>query len=275
MGTMHAQALDRLLDRLALSYPFFSRVASRVTRRLCLEIPSVGLGFSEDKPLLMINPLFLFEQLTEERQRMGAIVHELLHLILKHPLRTPQSGNALLWNYACDIEANRLMPTELLGSTSISPEQMGLAFCEHSLEKLHSRLEGVWASSAGLSALPAGDQGWHGFWPALNGASAIKDCALPVRVKKGRAGLSPSLIIDCIVMDAWGWLSESEKRMIPGGLGSLFFCFQRERRLNTEGRQASHRRGEAKARHERRKEPSPGSRSSLHGWPPDKAGSGW
>jgi len=107
------EALDRMMTLLLLSRPFYAHVAMHVMRTFSAAVPTLGVRYAEGRPLLTINPAFFFDELPGDPFRVGALEHEILHLIFRHPLfdddRDPES-----WNIACDLYVNQfLRPEEL------------------------------------------------------------------------------------------------------------------------------------------------------------------
>lgn len=97
-------------------------VATRVHPRWDASVPTAGIAASGD---LSINREW-FEKLTPDAQA-GLVVHEILHLVLRHESRG-RGRDRHLWNVAADLEINGLI-LELGGELppgGLIPSEMGL-----------------------------------------------------------------------------------------------------------------------------------------------------
>lgn len=97
--------MKEIVMRLLLEQPFYGYVASSVT---FTESDSIAAIKSASIPSLKIlyNPEW-FNTLPNDH-KMGAVIHELLHIILLHPFRR-MNREAILWSVACDMAANELI----------------------------------------------------------------------------------------------------------------------------------------------------------------------
>ena len=96
--------VSRALTKLAIHHPFFGSVAFR-------------LDIREDKdgltPTMATNGKFIvwnrnFVDSLEEAEVMGVMVHEIYHVILKHPLRRGDRSPKG-WNIATDLTINPMV----------------------------------------------------------------------------------------------------------------------------------------------------------------------
>lgn len=57
-----------------------------------------------------------------EEQRLASLRHELVHLVLRHPLRAKEKANERVWGMACDLVVNQLVDTKGLDSPLIAED---------------------------------------------------------------------------------------------------------------------------------------------------------
>lgn len=74
--------------------------------------------------LLRVHPKFYFEK--ERRHRVGILKHEILHLVLKHPIRMAQFLSQAKANVAADIAINPMIGKGDLPPTALFPELFDL-----------------------------------------------------------------------------------------------------------------------------------------------------
>lgn len=115
---MHIQ--DVILN-LLLKQPFYGYIAASVTPVESMEISTTSMMTAPTLKLLYNREWY--EGLKEE-QAVGAVIHELLHMILLHPFR---KGNRErnLWIIACDMAVNEHIDLSLLPEDSITVKKIG------------------------------------------------------------------------------------------------------------------------------------------------------
>jgi len=91
---------------------FYSFIIAKMKVQLTNEVPTAGVAWAEKKYNLYINPEF-FETLSVN-ERIGVLIHEALHVMLKHNFRQGERDQRL-FNIAADIALNQLInaPAEL------------------------------------------------------------------------------------------------------------------------------------------------------------------
>lgn len=108
--------IQDVILQLLLKQPFYGYIASIVTPCESDDIPDILLDASA-APKLLYNPEW-FEGLGEQ-QAMGAVMHELLHLVLLHSFRRG-SRETLLWAVACDMAVNEHIPHAMLPDNAVT-----------------------------------------------------------------------------------------------------------------------------------------------------------
>lgn len=106
--------------KLLLSQPFYGALAasvslreSQTTAKLQMSLlPSPELEYNKD----------WFETLSDA-QAVGALLHELLHLLLLHALRRGER-DPLLWAVCCDMAVNDQLPPEMLPPDAVTTEKI-------------------------------------------------------------------------------------------------------------------------------------------------------
>lgn len=96
--------------KLLISQPFYGSLASAISIQENKTTAEIEMSLSPS-PVLKYNPEW-FESLSDA-QAMGALLHELLHLLLLHALRRDER-DPLLWAVCCDIAVNAHIPAEML-----------------------------------------------------------------------------------------------------------------------------------------------------------------
>ncbi|MDX2066942.1 MAG: VWA-like domain-containing protein [Haliscomenobacter sp.] len=107
--------------QLILHEPFYGHVLTGLVKELNVEIQSLSLGVNANKtPKLTINPTYWQEELNTPAQRLGALKHEVLHLIFEHLLREQDFANTRLFHMAADLVINQYLSPEQLSPASLT-----------------------------------------------------------------------------------------------------------------------------------------------------------
>ena len=102
-----------------VNYSFWSFVIAKMQVSLNRSVPTAGVGFYNNNFQLVINPDF-FNPLPLE-QRMGILIHECLHVTLKHIFRKGERDHKL-FNIACDMALNQSIKRDWLPEGAIYPD---------------------------------------------------------------------------------------------------------------------------------------------------------
>lgn len=95
-----AAAMQAARAKVVLSHPFFAVLLLNTPLVLSTEIDTAGV----DGELLLMNEQFFMS--LNEQERIGLLLHEMMHLALSHPFRMG-SREAQRWNVACDYVINQ------------------------------------------------------------------------------------------------------------------------------------------------------------------------
>lgn len=106
--------------KLLISQPFYGSLASSISIREGKTTAEMEMSLSPS-PVLKYNPEW-FESLSDA-QAIGALLHELLHLLLLHALRRGDR-DPLLWAVCCDMAANEHIPPEMLPPNAATTEKI-------------------------------------------------------------------------------------------------------------------------------------------------------
>ncbi len=118
------QILDQVTQasiQLILHEPFYGHVLTGLVKELNAEIQSLSLGVNGNKtPKLAINPAYWQTELSTPAQRLGALKHEVLHLVFGHLLREQDFANIRIFHLAADLVVYQYLSAEQLGPTALT-----------------------------------------------------------------------------------------------------------------------------------------------------------
>jgi predicted metal-dependent peptidase len=110
--------MDELADasfRLLAREPFFGHVFTGMIREPSESLPSMGLALANSQTVrLLVNPSWWQKPSLTEAQRLGAIKHQLLHMVLKHCIREHEFLHRDLFWVAADLVVNQYIAAESL-----------------------------------------------------------------------------------------------------------------------------------------------------------------
>ncbi|AEE52844.1 VWA-like domain-containing protein [Haliscomenobacter hydrossis] len=110
--------------QLILHEPFYGHFLTGLVKEQNSEIATISLGVNVNKTVkLAINPDFWENTLHEPAQRHGALKHEVLHLVFRHPWQGKQFANRLLFHLAADLVVNQYLAPAQLSSDAITLER--------------------------------------------------------------------------------------------------------------------------------------------------------
>ena len=86
---------------------FYAHVLQGLPRIVSDSTPTAAVRLAAGRVELIVNPSFFLGLKADER--VALLKHEVLHVVLKHLVRS-RDRDPLLWNIACDIVVNELIP---------------------------------------------------------------------------------------------------------------------------------------------------------------------
>ena len=116
--------VNLLSSTIYAKYSFYGFILSKMVTSFTRAIPTAGAGFTNNNYQLLINPDF-FNPLPLE-QRMGILLHEAMHVILKHIFRVGERDH-MLFNVAADIALNQHIERSWLPEGAMYPETFKLS----------------------------------------------------------------------------------------------------------------------------------------------------
>lgn len=108
------------MSYLITKYPFFAYFLRRCNIEFTTKIPTAGVTVTKSCDIKMLINMEFFKSLNEE-QRVGLLMHEVYHLVLKH-LSRGKALNQQLFNMAADIALNQYIPAINLPNGALTPE---------------------------------------------------------------------------------------------------------------------------------------------------------
>ncbi|MCB9687605.1 MAG: hypothetical protein H6738_16790 [Alphaproteobacteria bacterium] len=105
-----ARELSYAVVDLLIEEPLFGHLLGRIDRVFTDLTPTMGLAIeSRGRIALLVNPEWFVTRLSTRRVRVGALRHEVLHLVLEHPFREDlRHVDLLLYGTAADLVTNHL-----------------------------------------------------------------------------------------------------------------------------------------------------------------------
>jgi len=103
---------------------FYAHVLVRMRREVSREIPTMAVRADADGVALLVNPEFWRCELVSEDLREGVLVHEVLHVVLRHLVRADAFADRRLFNVAADLVVNRLVGKRFLPEGALLIEDM-------------------------------------------------------------------------------------------------------------------------------------------------------
>lgn len=201
-------AIEMLLEA-----PFYGHLLSAL-----IKCPSDGkdiaLGVREHQPALFVSEAWLQAPVTD-RQRMGAVKHELLHLIFRHPWRKGAYFRSVFYQIAADLVVNQYLHREEVAPEAITLElfePLGLK-AEQSLEDYYSVLAEAWGR--------------------LKQGGKVENASWVTTLRRCLSGRHPALQRHCYWPEAERWMPASTRAVLESQTTELLRRLRH--RLGPEG----------------------------------------
>ncbi len=122
--------IHEIVVKLLIEQPFYGYVASSVSIKESDSIEEIRMA-SIPELMICYNPSW-FETLSDQH-KIGAVLHELLHVILLHQYRRGDR-EIILWSVACDMAVNELLPEKNILKEAVTVERIGKKL-KHTMER--------------------------------------------------------------------------------------------------------------------------------------------
>ena len=140
-----ASKLEQAAIALLRQEPFYAHLLTSLRRVYSTEVPTAAVSATGRGATLWVNPLFFVNQVSE-RERIG--VHELLHLMFKHPWReTANMPDSRLRNIAADLVVNQFVAPFPLPKGAIVLESFPDLTPDQTMEWYYKKLRELDSSS--------------------------------------------------------------------------------------------------------------------------------
>lgn len=125
---MSNMRIQDVMVHLLLKQPFYGYMAASVTAVESPDIPAITMTSSPSLRLLYNREWY---EGLKEPHAVGAVIHELLHMMLLHPFRKGNREHQL-WVVACDMAVNEHIDPEMLLPDAVTVEKI----CRETKEKI-------------------------------------------------------------------------------------------------------------------------------------------
>ncbi len=109
-----------VIMKLLIEQPFYGYVASSITFMETEKIATIKMA-SIPELIVSYNPAW-FQSLSNI-QKMGVVLHELLHVILLHQYRR-ENRQILLWSVACDMAVGEMLPQKYIAPDAVTVDRI-------------------------------------------------------------------------------------------------------------------------------------------------------
>lgn len=112
--------IQDIIVKLLIEQPFYGYVAASVAVIESGKVPTIRMA-SVPELIIYYNPIW-FDELSDQYQT-GAVLHELLHVILLHQYRRGRR-ELILWSTACDMAVNEMLPERYISEEAVTVERI-------------------------------------------------------------------------------------------------------------------------------------------------------
>ena len=116
--------LQNTISLIQIRYPFYSYILSNLIKELTDDpnIKTIKLSIPERSSnviKLLFNYNYFMNELDTIYKKMGAVIHEIIHLVLKHPFRVTKKDDIETMNISQDLVVNQYIEKKMLLKDSI------------------------------------------------------------------------------------------------------------------------------------------------------------
>jgi predicted metal-dependent peptidase len=158
---------------------FYAHVLMRMGRDVSDEVDTMAVGMRGDRLVLFVNPGFWDSLAAHPQRRVGVLIHEVLHVVLRHLERARHVRDHELFNVATDLAVNEIVGADRLPEGALLIERMPPelelepgAMAEDHYDRLERarRERGATPPEFGGSGPGAASRGRHDRWPGEGGS---------------------------------------------------------------------------------------------------------
>ena len=237
--------LSRSVLTLIRAEPFFGHLLSGINRGVRGDTETVGVSFREGRPLLSVNPQYFVEGLPNDAQRVAAIKHEVLHLLLNHAGReSHQQRDKQLYDLATDLVVNQMIGKWPLPDGAITLDSFEFELLENqTVEWYYEELK---KHAEEISEEMEPEHSDHGEWSEQDEVSetvADNEMARITRGARDRAGERFNDTPDEIKALVDSWVRQLEPKVDWRRVIRMFTASSRRTRVSNTLRRPSKRYG--------------------------------
>ncbi len=217
--------------------PFYGHFFIGLVKKITYRTSTLAVAYDQNLITLYVNPGFWHEYLQHDALKLGAIKHEILHLVFKHILRVEGFNNKKVFNIAADLVVNQYVDEKQLldgavtlydfESLELKPHQHVNYYYTHLLDLLNKYTDNPESDEAQQ------DRPWntlrsflddenplhskHWFWQDIEKITgAEKDIA--------------ESIIDQAMESTLSWIKTEDYEKLPKGLKQYLGKFEQARK---------------------------------------------
>jgi hypothetical protein len=162
---------------------FYAHVLIRMGRQVSDDVDTMAVTVDRGRVVLLVNPRFWDSLADRPHAREGVLIHEVLHVVLRHLERGLSVPDRETFNIAADLAVNEIVGAHRLpeGAYLIEnmPEDLGLsrgATAEAHYDRLKQAEREGKRRPGGASGADSAGRGNHTLWP-VDGGADHRTCA--------------------------------------------------------------------------------------------------
>ncbi|MEO1652507.1 MAG: hypothetical protein AAFU64_03085 [Bacteroidota bacterium] len=93
---------------------FYGHFFTGLIKVITFQTETLAIAYNKGLITLYINPIFWEERLTNDPYKVGAVKHEILHIVFKHIFRYKGFSNKIIFNIAADLIVNQYVKPDHL-----------------------------------------------------------------------------------------------------------------------------------------------------------------
>jgi len=165
---------------------FYAHVLIRMGRQVSDDVDTMAVTMDRGRVALLVNPRFWDSLADRPHAREGVLIHEVLHVVLRHLERSLSIPDRETFNIAADLAVNEIVGAHRLpeGAYLIEnmPEDLGLsrgATAEAHYDRMKQAEREGKRRPGGASGADSAGRGNHTLWPVDGGADGAPSGSAP------------------------------------------------------------------------------------------------